>query len=91
MYIGRNPNGEVRYTFTGKNGMKYTTPELRLSKKNKLYCPWITEYNPNTKQRVMLKFKDNMYYRESDFFIKTIPLFKEEEKEQSICDHDTEI
>lgn len=80
MYVGMTPNGEVRYTYKSKDGMKHTTPELMLSKKNKLYCPWIKEYNPNTKQAVMLKYNENRYHRVSAFFIKYIPLLKEQEQ-----------
>jgi hypothetical protein len=83
MYIGRTPNGEVRYAFIDKkSGLNYTTPELVLSKKdNKLHCTWIREYNPNTKQSVMLKYNERKFYRAAAFFIKAIPLLKEEEQD----------
>jgi hypothetical protein len=80
IYVGMTPNGEVRYTYKSKDGMKYTTPELMVSKKNKLYCPWIRVYDPNTKQSVLIKYKEPRYYRVSAFFIQHIPLLKEQEQ-----------
>ena len=81
IYVSMNPNGEVRYSYISKDGMKYTTPELMISKDtNKLFCPYIKGYDLNTKQSVRLKYNESRYHRASGFFTKYIPLLKEHEQ-----------
>lgn len=84
LYKDITPNGDVRYSYKDKDGMKYTTPEPKLSKKDKLYCPWIKVYDTNTKQSGFVNRNNPKYYKVSGHFIKHIAILKEEEKEQFI-------
>lgn len=84
LYKDTTPNGDVRYSYKDKDGMRYTTPEPVMSKKNKLYCPWIRVYDTNTKQAGFVNHNNPKYYKVSGHFIKHIALLKEEEKEQYI-------